>query len=208
MSQAAFAERLDVSVRTVSRWETGEGLPELDRMGLVSELLGKPVAWFFLSPDEERERRAQEQIWDDLSPDQRDWYALFAEHTREYGLTLDEFDISSHPGAPKWYRDERAEISAETYRVEAEAKRREEEWERREALERQQQTPPPPHSESPPTPDLHAVLEQLVRGQAQLSHAMAQLVRGQEQLARAVEGLAAQESGQACGDAARRGKVG
>lgn len=42
-TQSAFAERLGVSEKTVSKWETGRGLPEVSLMLPVCELLGITV---------------------------------------------------------------------------------------------------------------------------------------------------------------------
>ena len=38
LSQEALAEKLDVSRQAVSKWETGEGYPEIDKIILISEL--------------------------------------------------------------------------------------------------------------------------------------------------------------------------
>lgn len=38
MTQTSFAERLDVSRQTVSKWELGVALPELDKIVAISEL--------------------------------------------------------------------------------------------------------------------------------------------------------------------------
>lgn len=44
LTQAAFAELLFVSNKTVSRWETGKGEPDLEQLARISELIGVPVA--------------------------------------------------------------------------------------------------------------------------------------------------------------------
>ena len=44
LTQAAFAEILFVSNKTVSRWETGKGEPDLQQLARISELIGVPVS--------------------------------------------------------------------------------------------------------------------------------------------------------------------
>lgn len=40
MSQEALAQQLDVSRQAVSKWETGEGYPEMDKLIMISNLFG------------------------------------------------------------------------------------------------------------------------------------------------------------------------
>ena len=40
MTQSEFAEKMCVTRQTVSRWEAGTVLPDIDRIGEVAELLG------------------------------------------------------------------------------------------------------------------------------------------------------------------------
>ncbi|MBQ7944433.1 MAG: helix-turn-helix domain-containing protein [Lachnospiraceae bacterium] len=40
MSQEELAEKLDVSRQTLSKWETGESLPDIDRSKLLAEIFG------------------------------------------------------------------------------------------------------------------------------------------------------------------------
>lgn len=44
LTQAAFAEILFVSNKTVSRWETGKGEPDLEQLARISELIKVPVS--------------------------------------------------------------------------------------------------------------------------------------------------------------------
>ena len=46
LSQAALAERLKVETETISRWERGVRLPDLDRLGDVAEVLGTDLDGF------------------------------------------------------------------------------------------------------------------------------------------------------------------
>ncbi len=65
-TQSAFAERLGVSEKTVSKWETGRGLPDISLMLPVCRLLGITVnellAGERLSTDEQYRAQAEEQL--------------------------------------------------------------------------------------------------------------------------------------------------
>lgn len=52
LTQAALAEILFVSNKTVSRWETGAGEPDLEQLARISELIGVPVAKLIGGADE------------------------------------------------------------------------------------------------------------------------------------------------------------
>ncbi|MGI5818508.1 MAG: helix-turn-helix domain-containing protein [Armatimonadota bacterium] len=41
-----FSEALDVSVWTVRSWESGKSQPRYDMLGTISQLTGRPKAWF------------------------------------------------------------------------------------------------------------------------------------------------------------------
>jgi hypothetical protein len=41
-----FSDSLDVSVWTVRSWESGKSQPRYDMLGTISELCGRPKAWF------------------------------------------------------------------------------------------------------------------------------------------------------------------
>lgn len=51
LSQDGLADRVGVSVRTVSRWETGTRYPRSDDLRAIADALGKPVS-YFLADDE------------------------------------------------------------------------------------------------------------------------------------------------------------
>lgn len=51
LSQEALASQLNVSRQAVSKWETGEGYPEIDKLLLISELFG--VSLDYLMKDQE-----------------------------------------------------------------------------------------------------------------------------------------------------------
>ena len=53
MTQSEFAEKMCVTRQTVSRWEAGTVLPDIDRIGEVAELLG--VSCDYLLKDNVRE---------------------------------------------------------------------------------------------------------------------------------------------------------
>lgn len=50
LSQEALAEKLGVSRQAVSKWETGESVPELNKMAALAKELNTSVDWL-LSPD-------------------------------------------------------------------------------------------------------------------------------------------------------------
>lgn len=66
-TQSEFAERLNISEKTVSKWETGRGMPELSLLLPVSELLGVTLNELFAGErltGEAYRRRAEEQLLD------------------------------------------------------------------------------------------------------------------------------------------------
>ena len=62
LSQEALAERLGVSRQAVSKWETGEAMPEAGKLAALAAALGVSVDWL-LSEDEPEELRAQSARW-------------------------------------------------------------------------------------------------------------------------------------------------
>lgn len=66
-TQEAFAEKLGISEKTVSKWETGRGMPEVSFMLPVCELLGITVNELLSGErleGEQYRRRAEEQLLD------------------------------------------------------------------------------------------------------------------------------------------------
>lgn len=51
MTQAAFAERLEVSRQTVSKWELGTAQPELDKLVAISELFRVSTDYLLKDPE-------------------------------------------------------------------------------------------------------------------------------------------------------------
>ena len=51
LSQEALAEQLDVSRQAISKWETGESVPEVSNLSALEAALGVSVDWL-LSPDD------------------------------------------------------------------------------------------------------------------------------------------------------------
>jgi transcriptional regulator with XRE-family HTH domain len=47
LTQQQLAERTGVTLRAVAWWESGDFNPGGDRIGLVAQATGRPVAWFF-----------------------------------------------------------------------------------------------------------------------------------------------------------------
>ena len=67
LSQEALAERLGVSRQAVSKWETGEAMPETGKLAALASALGVSVDWL-LSEDEPEEARAQSGDWTEGLP--------------------------------------------------------------------------------------------------------------------------------------------
>lgn len=53
LSQEALAERLGVSRQAVSKWETGESVPELSKLVLLAKTFGVTTDWLLSEEDEE-----------------------------------------------------------------------------------------------------------------------------------------------------------
>ena len=67
LSQEALAERLGVSRQAVSKWETGEALPETGKLATLAAALGVSVDWL-LSEDESEESQAWSGDWTEGLP--------------------------------------------------------------------------------------------------------------------------------------------
>ena len=67
LSQEALAERLGVSRQAVSKWETGEALPETNKLAALAAELGVSVDWL-LSEDGPAEPRPQSGDWTEGLP--------------------------------------------------------------------------------------------------------------------------------------------
>lgn len=59
LSQEALAQKLDVSRQAVSKWETGEGYPEMDKLLLLSDLF--QVSLDYLLKNEENQVNTQQE---------------------------------------------------------------------------------------------------------------------------------------------------
>ena len=67
LSQEALAERLGVSRQAVSKWETGEALPETGKLAALAAELGVSVDWL-LSEAELEESQARSGDWTEGLP--------------------------------------------------------------------------------------------------------------------------------------------
>ncbi len=67
LSQEALAERLGVSRQAVSKWETGEALPETGKLAALAAALGVTVDWL-LSEAEPEEPQAKPGDWTEGLP--------------------------------------------------------------------------------------------------------------------------------------------
>lgn len=47
LTQEQAARKLDVTLRTYQRWESGEGEPRGEQLARVCLLYGRPVGWFY-----------------------------------------------------------------------------------------------------------------------------------------------------------------
>ena len=59
LSQEALAEKLHVSRQAVSKWESGAGYPEMDKLILISDLFGVTIDYLIKDshesvPDDQR----------------------------------------------------------------------------------------------------------------------------------------------------------
>lgn len=55
VQQDEFAHMLDVSTQMVSAYENAKSMPSFGTLAKLSEVSGKPVAWFFLEPGQDLE---------------------------------------------------------------------------------------------------------------------------------------------------------
>lgn len=60
-SQEEMAEKLGVSRQAVSKWETGEALPELAKFGAIAKLFNVTTDWLLCDDDSEPEAKETEQ---------------------------------------------------------------------------------------------------------------------------------------------------
>lgn len=67
LSQEALSERLGVSRQAVSKWETGEALPETGKLAALAAELGVSVDWL-LSEAEPEESQARSGDWTEGLP--------------------------------------------------------------------------------------------------------------------------------------------
>ena len=55
LSQEALAEKIGVSRQAISKWETGEATPELNKLPLLTSTFGVTYDWLLTDGDEETE---------------------------------------------------------------------------------------------------------------------------------------------------------
>ena len=71
-SQEALAEKLSVSRQTVSRWETGEALPDVEKIVLLAGLFGVTTDALLLDEaPAEREETSPINVFDSNSPEEK-----------------------------------------------------------------------------------------------------------------------------------------
>ncbi len=64
LSQEALAEKAGVSRQAVSKWETGDAVPELGKLPILASTFGVTADWL-LSEDEPREEKTKAAAFDD-----------------------------------------------------------------------------------------------------------------------------------------------
>lgn len=69
MTQAGLAEILGYSDKSVSKWERGEGLPDLLCMKRIADLFGVTVDWFFEAEHAAEEDSAESPVSDEAEAD-------------------------------------------------------------------------------------------------------------------------------------------
>lgn len=65
LSQESLAERTGVSRQAVSKWETGEALPEIGKLALLAKTFGVTTDWLLSEedPEQEEELSGKEEDW-------------------------------------------------------------------------------------------------------------------------------------------------
>ena len=62
LDQEQFAEMLQVTVQTVSRWESGKMFPRVPQLEKIAKICNKPVYWFFTSDELQAQSNNDEGI--------------------------------------------------------------------------------------------------------------------------------------------------
>lgn len=55
MSQSELGRLVDASSQTVNAWCNSNAFPRKDKLDLLPQILGKPLYWFFMSEQEEKD---------------------------------------------------------------------------------------------------------------------------------------------------------
>lgn len=63
LSQEALAQRLQVSRQAVSKWETGEGYPEMDKMIMISDMFQVSLDYLLKGQDQEYQEDTQHKYF-------------------------------------------------------------------------------------------------------------------------------------------------
>lgn len=85
LSQEALAERLGVSRQAISKWETGDAVPEVNKLLLLANAFGVTTDWLLCDEEPEEEKAAEEAqpaikaTWVDSLP------GMFGRLLRRYG---------------------------------------------------------------------------------------------------------------------------
>lgn len=132
LSQAAFAEKIDVSQQTVQKWESGESLPTLDKVTLIAQRFGVSLDSLIL----DREIRSKEELASHavILPKYSgipEWELYSENLLTEYKQSVEEgLDIGEYQGlfesvAKLPRSDYKAKLSDVLFRIVTEAKQKE-----------------------------------------------------------------------------------
>lgn len=61
MSQEALAEKIGVSRQSISKWETGEALPEITKLPLLAQTFGVSTDWLLREEEEPQEEKSADE---------------------------------------------------------------------------------------------------------------------------------------------------
>lgn len=51
LSQAALAESVGTTIRSITNWETGVWHPRVNTLARIAQVTERPIAWFYADPE-------------------------------------------------------------------------------------------------------------------------------------------------------------
>ena len=85
LTQEEMAERLDVSRQAITKWESGEGMPDIDNLKQIAELFGTTID-DLVADEKEVEPRAPEMFSKELAIEHSKHYDINAGKANEINL--------------------------------------------------------------------------------------------------------------------------